>query len=337
MLVFIFKSCDKVEPTWGPALSVEAPRPPYFPPMDIPDDNPLTKQGIKLGRFLFYEKMLSGDNTQACADCHLAEAAFSDPEQFSTGIDGLQGNRQSMAIINLGWNPNFFWDGRSATLEEQVLDPVENPIEMHENWTNAMGELLETQLYRRLFMQAYNTDDVDSTHAAKAMASFLRTLVSGNSKYDQAAIGRYVMTPEEADGRDIFTTERGDCFHCHGGILFTDHELRNNGLDPSHEADSGYYLTSGDTEDIGKFKVPTLRNIEFSAPYMHDGRFQTLDEVIDFYSEGLVYSETVDPLMKHVDDGGINMTPEEKANLKAFLLLLSDEEFINNPDFKKPY
>jgi cytochrome c peroxidase len=331
--VILMKSCDPTEPTWGPAHAIDAPQPPFFPEMIIPADNPQTEEGIELGRMLFNDKILSGDNTQACADCHFTENSFSDPRQFSVGIDGIAGDRQAMVIVNLGWQTKFFWDGRAGSLEEQALAPVTNPIEMHETWSNAIAKLKDIGLYRRLFVQAFNEEDFDSTHASKAMAQFMRTLVSYNSKYDKVTRGEAILTAEELDGRDIFNTERGDCFHCHGSIMFTDDDSHNNGLDATHQ-DSGVWLVTADPQDIGLFRTPTLRNIELSAPYMHDGRFNTLDEVIEFYSSGLEASPTVDPLMKHVAVGGIQFTNVEKENLKAFLLTLTDFDFIENPQYE---
>ena len=152
--------------------------------MNIPDDNPMTVEGIALGRKLFYESQLSGDNTQSCGDCHAPSSAFSDPNQYSTGIDGIQGNRNSMALINLGWQNFFFWDGRAATLEDQILDPITNPIEMHETWPNAVSKLDASAEYRNMFYRAFGQRGIDSLKVTKAIAQFLRTMISGKSKYD---------------------------------------------------------------------------------------------------------------------------------------------------------
>lgn len=334
--VLVIKACTKPDPTWVPAQGFILESPAFFPPMDIPTDNPMSVEGVLLGRMLFFEKRLSGDNTQACADCHFAEFGFSDPDQFSVGIDGIAGNRQAMPIVNLGWADRFFWDGRANSLEEQALEPISNPIEMHEEWTNAIDKVMQDHEYRRLFAQVFHTNDIDSTHAAKAMAQFMRTMISSDSKFDRVRRGEAVFDTLELEGLDIFTTERGDCFHCHGQPLFTDNQFRNNGLD-SFPTDSGFFLVTNFVNDIGKFKVPSLRNIEVTAPYMHDGRFQTLDEVIDFYSQGLKWSPYIDPLMKNVDDGGLNLTPDEKTALKAFLLTLTDETFLTNPAYSNPH
>ena len=309
-----------------------------FPPMPIPDDNPLTVEGVELGRKLFFEKRLSVDNSISCSSCHAPENAFSDSRQFSLGINGQEGNRQAMVIQNIAWSPTFFWDGRAKSLETQALAPVTNPIEMHETWPNVANKLNENFEYQKLFYKAFGSKNADSTLVTKALAQFMRTLVSGNSKYDKWLRGEVQLTPEELSGFDLFKAlDGGDCIHCHPiNANFTDFSFHNNGLDATL-TDLGLGGVNGNTFDEGKFKVPTLRNIEFSAPYMHDGRFETLDEVIDFYSEGVhPESPNVSPLMEFKDQGGVLLTAEEKAQLKAFLLTLSDPDFINNPNFQAP-
>ena len=311
--------------------------PPGFPPMDIPDDNPLTIKGVELGRKLFYEPLLSGDGSQSCGSCHAQEFGFTDlGKQFSTGIDGLPGNRNTMAIINMGWHSKLFWDGRAESMEEQALEPVINPIEMHNTWPNAVEALQNHPDYPRWFGEAFNTVIVDSFLIAKAIAQFERTMISGNSKYDRVLYKGEFLTDEEERGADIFFTERGDCFHCHGGIFLTNHIFHNNGLDAEF-ADLGLYEVTGDPNHKGLFKAPTLRNIEVTAPYMHDGRFETLEEVIDHYSEGLVWSPTIDPLMKNVHQGGVQLTDQEKSDLLAFLKTFTDKEFLDNPAFSNPF
>lgn len=338
--LFACKSEDDGMGYTATPVSLEVP--PLFeenilPPV-IPGDNPLTEEGIALGKKLFFDPILSANNTQACADCHRPENAFTDPRQFSFGIDGSIGTRNSMPLHNLAWNYNqkFFWDGRANSLEAQILEPVINPIEMDNTWPNAVASLKNDDEYPLLFEQAFGTSNIDSTLVSKAIAQFVRTLVSSNSKFDKYLLGEAELSPAEARGLDIFLDEsRGDCFHCHGNPLnplWTDNIFHNNGLDAFPE-DKGLGLVTGDPRDDGKFKSPTLRDLAYTAPYMHDGRFETLDEVINHYSEGLVYSETIDPLMKKVAEGGVQLSAEEKADLKAFLLSLSDPSFINNPDF----
>ncbi len=307
----------------------------------IPFDNPQTVEGVSLGRKLFFDPILSRDGTQSCADCHSPENAFTDSEPFSEGIDGNLGTRNSMTIFNLAWNydARFFWDGRTFSIEKQAIEPVKNPNEMHNTWINAMADLQSHANYPDLFYDAFGTTTIDSILVTKALAQFERTLISGNSRFDKHLNGEITLTDSELNGFNVFMDEtKGDCFHCHGNAnnpLWTDNIFHNNGLDTTFD-DLGLGAFTGDPADNGKFKSPSLRNLKFSAPYMHDGRFTTLDDVINHYSEGLVSSPTIDPLMKSIADGGVQLSNSDKIDLKAFLLSLSDDEFINNPNFQNP-
>ena len=307
----------------------------------VPTNNPLTEEGVALGRKLFFDPILSGDGTLSCAGCHSPENAFTDSRQFSIGIDGIAGTRNSMPLFNMAWNfeQDFFWDGRAKSIEAQALEPVINPIEMHNTWENAVASLQSHSEYPLLFSQAFGTETISADLVTKAIAQFERTLISANSRFDRHSMGENVLTQSELRGLDVFMDEtRGDCFHCHGNPnspLWTDNIFHNNGLDEII-TDRGLGLVTGDPRDFGKFKSPSLRNLAYTAPYMHDGRFATLDEVINHYSEGLVYSETIDPLMKAVGEGGVQLSEQDKADLKAFLLSLSDPSFIANPSFQNP-
>ena len=244
-----------------------------------------------------------------------------------------------MPLFNLAWNYNerFAWDGKELSLERQALEPVENPIEMHSDWNDVIDRLQNHTEYPELFLKAFNTSTISKELAVKAIAQFERTLISANSKFDRFSLGQTNLTPQELNGLDVFLREdKGDCFHCHGNPnnpLWTDNEFHNNGLDETF-SDLGLGAVTGDPNDNGKFRSPSLRNLDFTAPYMHDGRFLTLDEVINFYSEGLQNSATIDPLMKNLNQGGVQLSSEDKADLKAFLLTLSDPSFANNPDFR---
>jgi len=299
-----------------------------FPDMNIPTNNPMTVEGVALGNKLFHDKILSGNEMQACASCHLQSAAFSDTNQFSTGIDGFIGDRNASTIINAGWNNSNFWDGRSITLEDQAHDPVVNPIEMNDNWPNVENKLNANSEYVQLFKQAFNIDYIDSNHVVMAIAQFERTLISANSKFDKYLRGETQLTASELAGYAIFNSEKGDCFHCHGTQMFMDNLFHNNGLDPEPFTDLGLAKVTGNSLDNGKFKTPTLRNIEASAPYMHDGRFSTLEEVVEHYNSGGVYSLTVDPLMKKLGVG-LQLTNQEKQDLVAFLKTLTDTHFLD--------
>ena len=306
----------------------------------IPTNNPLTKEGVSLGKKLFFDKILSGNGTQSCASCHNPRKAFTVNTRFSDGIDGNFGTRNSMPLFNLAWNYNerFTWDGKELSLERQALEPVRNPIEMHANWKTVAQKLQNHPEYPTLFLHAFGVTTIDSTLVAKAISQFERTLISSNSKFDKYQRGELSLTPQEQNGFNVFMDEaKGDCFHCHGSNnnpLWTDNIFHNNGLDTTF-MDLGLGAITGDPADNGKFKSPSLRNLAFTAPYMHDGRFATLDEVINHYSEGLKPSTTIDPLMKKVASGGVDLSSQDKADLKAFLLSLSDYDFINNPDFRE--
>lgn len=355
---------DPVEPGSGEGEKISQPTP-YeleiprgFPHVSnlLPADNPLTVEGIALGRRLFYEKKLSLDESMSCATCHDQAHAFTDRGfVFSEGITGEKGTRNSMQLVNLAWSPNLFWDGRSNTLEEQAIDPVVNPLEMNSSWPLVVDRLKGHPEYPALFKRAFGTTGIDSVRVVKAIAQFERSLVSSDAKIDRYLRGEYTLTYMEREGKKLFEEDRdvirdpdtgeiigfvggADCDHCHMGtasLLLTNHRFHNNGLDP-WPLDSGLASITRDPADMGKFRTPSLRNISYTAPYMHDGRFKTLDEVIDFYSEGLHVSPTIDPLMKNVAYGGLNLSPMEKAQLKAFLLTFDDETFINNPAYGDP-
>ncbi|MCB0791333.1 MAG: c-type cytochrome [Flavobacteriales bacterium] len=325
--------------------------PANLPPMTVPLDNPVTQQGVELGRYLFYDERLSGDNTQACASCHAPAFAFTDHgNQFSEGIDHIKGERNAMALFNLGWGQFFFWDGRAATLEDQILQPVTNPIEMHETWPNAMAKIEADPGYGDLFYAAFGDSHVDSLKVAKAIAQFLRTMISANSPFDKWKRGEGTIPVDAQVGYDLFQLEGGqppfipngqggaDCFHCHtpAGDLFTDEQFHNNALD-SVFTDLGRGGVTGDPFDMGKFKTPSLRNIMLTAPYMHDGRFASIDEVLDHYNEGGVPSATVDPFMKFTDpDHTLELTPQKRQQIIAFLNSLTDMEFVTDPRFQDP-
>ena len=334
----------------APGQTCPAPTPYNFippstlPQVALPINNPLTVEGIYLGRLLFYDPILSLDSTQSCASCHKQENAFADPDQFSTGITGQLGRRNSMALFNLLWQKNgFFWDGRATTLQEQVSKPVTDPIEMaHATFCGALKELRKSEFYREHFCKAFGDDEITQARYENALEQFLVTLVSDDSKYDKLQRGESgPLSTDAFFGSGLFNNEApagADCFHCHSASVFGTYEYINNGLD-SVLTDFGRYEFTEKEADKGKFKVPSLRNIALTAPYMHDGRFNTLEEVIDFYSEGVnANSPNLDPLMFHHGTGvKLNLTALEKKQLKAYLLALSDSSFIANPAFANPF
>ncbi len=323
--------------------------PPTLPQtMPIPANNPLTNEGVSLGRKLFYDPILSADSTQSCASCHNIDMAFSDNgKRFSTGIDNIEGKRNAMAIINLAWTNRLFWDGRAGSLEEQALAPVTNPIEMHNTWEKAVCDLMASKDYRIDFYKTFGVKEITSTEVTKAIAQFERILISGGSKFDLASTpGTGVFFTEQEDyGFQLFYSETGgDCFHCHGdaGKFFTDNLFHNNGLDNvptgGQFADIGLGAVTGIPQDNGLFRTTTLRNAALTAPYMHDGRFATLEEVLEHYSEHIKPSPTIDVLMI-TDFGGIGkqLSQSDKDALIAFMHTLTDTAFVNNPEFKNPF
>lgn len=324
--------------------------PSHFPAMPIPGDNPMSVEGVELGRKLFYDTRLSLDNSISCASCHNQANGFSDHNQFSIGVNGTVGVRQSMSLVNLGWQSAYFWDGRAETLEEQVLHPVSDPIEMNQSWSATAKKLNAVEEYQNEFYRVFKVLNFDSTHISKAIAQFLRTLISGQSKYD--VMYKYQnnlplnsfeqqlfseVSNEEWAGMDLFfSLTNGDCLHCHDGPLMEVQGLfSNNGLDDEF-SDMGRMDVTGNPNDEGKFKVPSLRNIEHTAPYMHDGRFSNLDEVINHYSFGVVESPTIDPMMEFSHQGGVQLDAQEHQLIKAFLKTFTDHEFLNNPNFSDP-
>ena len=341
MVVLLFKNCQKDFPIPigddGHTHTHVKITSPGFPDMVIPEDNPTTQEGIDLGRMLFYDSLLSADYTLSCGSCHNQAFGFSDNgNQFSTGIDGIAGDINASAIINPGWLPSAFWDGRANSLEEQALGPVPNEIEMHLEWDDAVTRLTAHASYPGLFETVFGNTLITKELVVKAIAQFERTLVSDNSKYDRFLKGQATLTTEEDRGYNLFFSETGECFHCHGTILFTDNLFHNNGLDAvaTHPGLGG---VTGNASDNGKFRTPTLRNIEFTGPYMHDGRFATLEQVLDFYSEGVQVSATIDPLMTDAHLGGFQLTALEKSDIIAFLKTLSDTSFITNPNYASPF
>ncbi len=305
-----------------------------FPNPNIPNLNPTTVEGVELGKKLFFDPILSGDNTLSCADCHFQESAFSDPMRFSVGIEGVQGTFNASALVNLAWNTSHFWDGRSPTLENQALQPITSFVELHSlSWSDVTDKLNQNSIYKTLFEKAFNIKTIDSIHVTRAIAQFERTLISGNSKYDQFVNQTATLTGSKLRGLEIFNTEKEDCFHCHSYPLITSNDFHNNGIDTEEEMKNGRLNVTNDIYDKGKFKSPTLRNIELSAPYMHDGRFSTLEEVIEHYNFGGHESYTIDPNMKKVGIG-LGLNSQEKTDLVNFLKTLTDENFINNTDFQ---
>ena len=306
-----------------------------FPYPQLPTDFPLTKERVSLGRHLFFETALSKNTAISCNSCHPSENAFVDRKTKSTGFLGEKTKRHSMPLLNLAWkNSPFFWDGRSPSLRDQILHPIKDPLEMGETLPAVINKLEEISYYPRLFEKAFGDQEITSERLAIAIEQYLLSLTSFDSKFDRAAKGKAELTEEEKRGFELFMTEndprlglRGaDCFHCHSGAFFTNHRFHNNGLPPAND-DLGREQATGQKSDRFKFSTPSLRNIAITAPYMHDGRFDTLEEVVEFYSSGIHRSPTLDPnIAKHPGEG-LDLNEEEQAALVAFLKTLSDSRF----------
>lgn len=307
-----------------------------LPPMPIPADNPLSVEGIALGRKLFYDNILSGNSTMNCGSCHQLRNYFADSNlALSVGIDGIAGTRNSMPLFNIGYSKTFFWDGGAPNLESQVLGPITNPVEMHATMTDVILKIQNHPQYPTLFKNAFGTDIISSKLIFFAIAQFERTMISANSKFDKWKRGETALTAQEQRGMDIYTDElKGDCTHCHSlGSTFTDFEFRNTGLD-SIPGDKGRGLITMIADDDGKFKTPTLRNIDVTAPYMHDGRFATLRQCIEHYNKNFHYSKNLAPELKIAVKN--RMTENDIDDLIAFLGTLTDTEFINNKNLDAP-
>jgi cytochrome c peroxidase len=344
-------SCKK-----DPAITNYAPKPynlelpPFFPQFPALKNNALTEEGVQLGRMLFYDPILSEDSTQSCASCHNQKRAFTDNgKAFSLGIKGIAGTRNSMPLFNLNWHARgFFWDGRAPTLQEQILIPIEDPIEMASTVEGALERINNSGKYENQFFKAFGVKKATETELAKAIEQFMLTLISSNAPYDKWRRGGQSLSQDALDGLAFTQAENdpsigergGDCFHCHSqsGELFSINDFTNNGLD-AVLTDNGYVAATGRASDEGKFKAPSLRNLAFTAPYMHDGRFKTLEDVLDHYGDHVALnSPNIDPNMRHSRRlGQIQFTRDEKDKMLAFLNALNDSTFINNPAFSNPF
>jgi len=333
-----------------------------FPAMEIPADNPMTAEGIELGRHLFYDPILSKDSTISCSSCHDIKKAFTDGRALAVGVEGKVGPRSSMSLMNIGYSwiksrdHNFMWDGSIGTLEEQALAPIENPLEMDESWVNVEKKLRRHNNYPQMFREAFgiaHTGEITKELAAKAITQFERTLNSANAKYDQDVHVPFVyMTPQELRGFQLFmgdasggsNAKDGECGHCHsisnGKALFARNEYSNNGIDSvgsfNEFSDNGYGDITGNYSNNGQFKEVTLRNIALTAPYMHDGRFATLREVIDHYTSGGHSGPNVASEIT-TSNSLPTFTEAEKDDLEAFLHALTDTTYFNKPEWSSPF
>jgi cytochrome c peroxidase len=364
ILVMTLTSCRKAGENavpWKPTPYIVV-IPKYFPTlMNIPTDNPMTLEGVALGRTLFYDGRLSGrthsDSLMSCGTCHLPSHSFEcgvDHPKFINGhpfgLTGIPTPHSMMPLINLLWTQNgFLWNGKinlqnsnpaQRNLEDLTWMAIMAPHEMAGDTSQTVALIQSISGYPELFQKAFGSSRVTAKNMGRAIAQFIRTLISSNSRFDRFLRGEVQLTPQERNGYNLFMTEQGgDCFHCHGGDgnpLFTTGLFYNNAKDSVFSDPGDRASVTGQSADIGAYKAPTLRNLLFTAPYMHDGRFKTLDEVLAFYNAGLVVSPYVHPLMHHIQTGGVRLSVSELADLKAFLFTLTDSSFIQNHDFLPP-
>ncbi len=311
---------------------IELEYPEYWPkPSYDFEKSPLSKEGVALGRMLFYDPILSVDSTISCSNCHLVYTAFTHVDhQLSHGIRDSIGTRNSPALLNLAWSKHFMWDGAVNHLDMQALAPITHPAEMGETLPNVLAKLQRSSSYPQMFHTAFGDSIITGHHLLKALAQFQLTLVSSNSKYDKFKAGTAEFTEQEQLGYALF---RSKCASCHTEPLFTNGEFANSGLPMDTTLnDLGRMHITKNTSDSLRFKVPTLRNIEFSYPYMHDGRFNTIRQVLNHYDAGVVHSKTLAIELEN----GTPLSSKEKADLTAFLLTLTDKDFLFNPDFAYP-
>jgi cytochrome c peroxidase len=323
----------------------------------VPEDNPLTEESVTLGRRLFYDPRLSGDNTVSCSTCHIQRLAFTDGKRTGVGASGKPLAFNTMSLANVLWGPrHFFWNGRAPTLEQQARFPLEHPDEMGQNLARLADELGEDPIYRKLFAAAYGEVSLETVCAA--LASFERTLISSNSRYDRFLRGELALSDLEEHGRKLFLAHpdvkadrRGaNCIDCHsqfltGGFSTGWDGFANNGLDEEGDLPAGLQEVTGKPEHRGLFKVPTLRNIAITGPYMHDGRFTTLEEVLDHYNSGIKKSRTLSALIREADNLhktdqdniSLHLTEMDKTALLAFLQTLTDEDFVTDERFSNPF
>jgi cytochrome c peroxidase len=308
----------------------------------VSSSNPITDDGATLGRVLFYDKQLSRNDKRSCASCHNQERAFSDNVPFSKGLYGGLTARNSMAIVNTRFSFRFFWDLRSVTLENQVLEPIKNHVEMDMTLSELVQKVKGIPYYSSLFQKAFGSTEVTSEKISFALSQFLHSMVSYQSKYDEGVTNNFAnFTQLEADGKDLYFSGSVNCNHCHSTVNFFGNNAAVNGLDLAY-TDNGVGAQTGNSADNGKFKIPTLRNIEVTAPYMHDGRFATLEEVIEHYNSGIqAHPNLDDRLTVEGQIGGTpkqyNMSTYQKQALVAFLKTLTDQSFLTDIRFSDPF
>lgn len=296
------------------------------------ENNKVSQANFELGRKLFFDTRLSKDNTISCGSCHQPFSAFAQLDHaVSHGVQDKLGTRNSPALFNLNWHTSFFWDGGVNHIESQPINPIQNPVEMDENLGNIITKLNADNTYKQMFASAWGNDSINSQRIFKSLAMFMGMLVSSNSKYDKYKRGETGgnMTAEELSGYEIY---KAKCSGCHTEPLFSDFSYKNNGLPPTGVNDSGRAHITRAAADMYKFKVPSLRNLAYTMPFMHDGRFGNLNQVLDHYAGSIHTSPTLDPQLQN----GIRLNSQQRSDLLAFLNTLNDESFVKDSRFQQP-
>lgn len=323
-LFLFFTSCKKTGPVIEPFEPIY---PGYFPePVYGFENNEVDRPRFALGKKLFFDKNLSLDGTISCASCHAQLHGFADHNvPLSAGVDGALGKRNSPSIANMIWSPSFMWDGGVNHIEVFSVAPITNPLEMNETMANVVSKLNANSTYKLLFKEAYGIETITDQAVLRALTVYMSMIISCNSKYDKVRQGKAAFTKTEYSGYTIFQSK---CASCHQEPLFTNYAFINNGLD-SVFTDLGREQITQNESDRGKFKVPSLRNVTLTYPYMHDGRFWSLDQVLDHYTNGIKPSPTLHPDLTD----GIPLSEQEKEAIKAFLETLKDDDLLNNSLF----
>lgn len=324
------------------AIDAEKEKELFYVPANFPNPsydfskNPITKDGFELGRLLFYDGRISRDGNFSCGSCHIQASAFSHHgHDLSHGIDDQLGSRNAPGIQNVAWMDSFFWDGNVHSLDDFAQFPIENPVELGENLENVLEKIRQVKEYPSLFKKAFGSEEITKERFLRAIAQFQVALISANSRYDKYVRGEKggTFTTDEKEGLAIFKQK---CATCHAGELFTDNSFRNNGLELYfRDADTGRFKVTHNEADKYKFKVPSLRNVALTAPYMHDGRYLNLQGVLDHYTKEIKNTPNIDPLLIQNNRLGIELSESDRTKLIAFMNTLTDETYTKDPRFSE--
>jgi cytochrome c peroxidase len=325
--LLILQACHEPAISWPDDRPIEVKKPQFFPAFDYPVDNRPTTLRVLLGRTLFYDTRLSANGTTHCGSCHVLSAAFTDGRATSPGMSGIGGNRNAPTLANIAWMNRLMMEGGVPSLETQALAPLHDSLEMGHNMMHVVERLNRDGDLNALAKKAYGRDSIDPYVITRALACFQRTFVSGDSRHDRFNLGQKdQMNASELRGKDLFFSERTQCSSCHSGVFFTDMDYHNIGLSLAY-ADPGKARATHEAEDVGKFKTPTLRNIQLTSPFMHDGSMSSLEEVIAFYNRGGEPHDNRDARIQP-----LHLSDQEQADLVAFLISLTDWNFVQNKD-----